>query len=103
MKTLIEAARQAAFRAVREEREKQVEQFPPEVDIQQVETSLLDTAGLLTAYIGKISDQGIEQRAGRIVDHVEVAKNFTIVAAIAVAMTEALLAKGDVQPRDLRD
>ena len=100
-KTMMEKVRTTVFTAIRRERERQVEQFPLQADIQQVETDLLDTVGVLTAYLGKVADQGLEQRAGRPVDPAEVGRNFTVVAAVSAAMVEALVARGLVKPSDL--
>lgn len=97
----MDKVRTTVFTAIRRERERQVLRFPLQADIQQVETDLLDTAGVLTAYVGKIADQGLEQRAGAPVDHAEVARNLTVVAAVSVAMAEAMVAKGLVKPADL--
>ena len=101
MPKVIDKVRTTVFSAIRRERERQVEHFPLQVDIQQVETDLLDTVGVLTAYLGEVAKQGMEQRAGRPVDHAVVGRSFTVVAAVSAAMVEALVAKDLVKPSAL--
>ena len=100
-KTEANSIRTSVFSAIRRERERQVEKVPLQADIQQVETDLLDTVGVLAAYLGRVAEQGLEQRAGSSVDHVVVSENFTVIAAVSAAMVEALVAKGLVKPSDL--
>lgn len=100
-KTVTDKVRTKVFAAIRRERERQVEHFPLQADIQQVDTDLLDAVGIVSAYLGEVALQGLEQRAGRGVDRAKTARAFTVIAAVSAAMVEALVASGHVNPSDL--
>jgi hypothetical protein len=89
-------ARRLVLRAISEERHWQEGAFSLENDDSTARSDLNHWVAVLSKYMGGIADEAVSQGDFREVDLTKVARMSVKVAAVAVALTESLVATGRV-------